>query len=46
MHSEAASHAETELLSDDAEEKLAKLEREDDIERMLVELKARRSVEK
>ena len=37
MHSEAASHAETELLSDDVGEKLAKLEHEDDIERMLVE---------
>ena len=44
MHSEAASHAETELLSDDVGEKLAKLEREDDIERMLAELKSRRSV--
>jgi len=44
MHSEAASHAETELLSDDVGEKLAKLEHEDDIERMLAELKSRRSV--
>jgi len=44
MHSEAASHAETELLSDDVGGKLAKLEREDDIERMLAELKSRRSV--
>ena len=44
MLTEAASQAETELLSDDAGDKLAQLEREDEIERMLAELKTRRSV--
>ena len=44
MLNEAASQAETELLSDDVGDKLAQLEREDEIERMLVELKTRRSV--
>ena len=44
MLNEAASQAETELLSDDAGDKLAQLEREDEIERMLAELKTRRSV--
>ena len=44
MHSEAVSQAETELLADDAGDKLVKLEREDEIERMLAEMKTRRGV--
>jgi hypothetical protein len=43
MLSEAASHAETELLCDDVGEMLAQLERENEIERLLAELKSRRS---
>jgi phage shock protein A len=44
MHSEAASQAETELLADDLGDKLAKLEREDEIDRMLAEMKTRRGL--
>ena len=44
MHSEAVSHAETELLMDDVGDKLAKLEQEDEIDRMLAEMKTRRGV--
>jgi phage shock protein A len=44
MASEAASQAETELLTDDVGDQLTRLEREDEIERMLAELKSRRSV--
>jgi phage shock protein A len=44
MHSEAVSQAETELLADDVGDKLVKLEREDEIERMLAEMKTRRGV--
>jgi phage shock protein A len=42
MHSEAASQAETELLTDDVGDRLAKLEQEDEIDRMLAEMKTRR----
>lgn len=42
MLSEAASQAETELLSDDLGDQLARLDREDEIEKMLAELKSRR----
>jgi phage shock protein A len=44
MHSEAATQAETELLADDLGERLAKLERDDEIDRMLAEMKTRRGV--
>jgi phage shock protein A len=44
MHSEAASQAETELLADDLGDKLATLEREDEIDRMLAEIKTRRGL--
>ncbi len=44
MHSEAVSQAETELLADDVGDKLAKLEREDEIDRMLAEMKTRRGI--
>ena len=44
MHSEAASQAETELLADDLGDKLAKMEREDEIDRMLAEMKSRRAL--
>ena len=44
MHSEAVSQAETELLTDDAGDRLAKLEQEEEIDRMLAEMKARRGV--
>jgi len=43
MQTEAASQAETDLLSDDVGDQLARLDREDEIERMLTELKARRT---
>ena len=42
MLSEAASQAETELLFDDLCDQLARLDREDEIEKMLAELKSRR----
>jgi phage shock protein A len=44
MHSEATSQAETELLADDLGDKLATLEREDEIDRMLAEIKTRRGL--
>jgi phage shock protein A len=44
MHSEAVSQAETELLTDDVGDRLAKLEQEDEIDRMLAEMKTRRGV--
>jgi phage shock protein A len=44
MHSEAVSQAETELLADDVGDRLAKLEQEDEIDRMLAEIKTRRGV--
>jgi phage shock protein A len=44
MHSEAVSQAETEILADDLGDKLAKMERDDEIDRMLVEMKSRRGV--
>ena len=44
LQSESASQAETELLSDDIGDRLAKLDREDEIERMLAEIKSRRSL--
>jgi len=44
MHSEAVSQAETELLVDDVGDRLAKLEREDEIDRMLAEMKTRRGM--
>jgi len=44
MHSEAASQAETDLLTDDVGDRLEKLEREDEIDRMLSEMKTRRGM--
>ena len=44
MHSEAVSQAETELLTDDVGDRLAKMEQEDEIDRMLAEMKTRRGV--
>lgn len=44
LHSEAASQAETELLADDVGDRLAKLEQEDEIDRMLAEIKTRRGL--
>jgi len=44
MHSEAVSQAESELLGDDFGDRLAKLEREDEIDRMLAEVKTRRGI--
>lgn len=44
LHAEAVSQAETELLSDDVTDKLVRLEREDEIEKMLTEMKARRGL--
>jgi phage shock protein A len=44
MHSEAATHAETELLADNIGERLEKLEQEDEIDRMLAEIKTRRGL--
>ncbi|HVN06436.1 MAG TPA: PspA/IM30 family protein [Bryobacteraceae bacterium] len=42
-HSEAVSQAKAELFKDDVSERLAALEKEDQIEKMLAELKAKRS---
>lgn len=42
LHAEAVSQAEAELLADDLSDRLTKLEGEDEIERMLVDLKSRR----
>ena len=41
-HSEAMSHAKSEIAADNVEERLAALEKEDRIEQLLVELKAKR----
>ena len=41
-HSEAVSQAKTELLKDDVDEQLAALEKQDQIEKMLAEMKAKR----
>ncbi|HUJ21898.1 MAG TPA: PspA/IM30 family protein [Bryobacteraceae bacterium] len=42
MHSEAASQAKAELVSSDVEDRLAALEKEDHIDKLLADLKARR----
>ena len=42
QHSEAVSQAKSEMLADSTEDKLAALEKEDRVEQMLTELKARR----
>ena len=44
MHAEAVSEAEAELAGDDVAEQLTRLERQDEIERMLADLKARRGM--
>ncbi len=44
LHGEAVSQAETEMLTDDLADRLGKLEKQDEIERMLAEIKARRGV--
>jgi phage shock protein A len=44
-HEEALSHAKSELAADDVEGRLAALEKEDRIEHLLVELKAKRGVQ-
>jgi len=44
MQSEVASQAEAELLSDDIGDRLEKLDREDEIDRMLAEIKSRRAL--
>ncbi|MGH9513204.1 MAG: PspA/IM30 family protein [Terriglobales bacterium] len=41
-HAEASSHAKSEIAADDMEDRLAALEKEDRIEQLLVELKAKR----
>jgi hypothetical protein len=41
-HSEAMSQAKSEIAADNVEERLAALEKEDRIEQLLVELKAKR----
>ncbi len=41
QHAEALSHAKSELLGDSIDDKLAALGKEDEIEKLLVELKAR-----
>jgi phage shock protein A len=43
MHSEAASQAKSEMVSDNVEDRLAALEKEDHIDKLLAEMKARRS---
>lgn len=43
MHSEAASQAKSEMVSDNVEDRLAALEKEDHIDKLLAEIKARRS---
>ncbi|MBZ5594491.1 MAG: PspA/IM30 family protein [Acidobacteriia bacterium] len=43
MHSEAASQARSEMASDNVEDRLAALEKEDHIDKLLAEIKARRS---
>jgi phage shock protein A len=44
MHSEAVSQAKSEMVSDNVEDRLAALEKEDHIDKLLAELKARRGV--
>jgi phage shock protein A len=44
LHAEAATHAEAELAGEDIERKFAAIERQDEIERMLSEIKQRRGV--
>ena len=44
MHSEAVSQAKAEMVGDNAEERLAALEKEDQIDRLLAELKSRRGL--
>ena len=41
-HSQASSQAKSEMAADDVDDRLAALEKEDKIERLLVELKAKR----
>jgi phage shock protein A len=43
-HAEAVSQAKAELLSDDVEERLAALEKQDAVEKLLAELKARKGI--
>ena len=43
-HAEAVSHAKAELLADDVEERLAALEKQDAVEKLLAELKARKGL--
>jgi phage shock protein A len=42
-HAEAVSHAKTEMISDDLDDRLAALEKQDEIEKLLKEIKARRA---
>jgi phage shock protein A len=44
MHSEAVSQAKSEMVSDNVEDRLAALEKEDHIDKLLAELKSRRGV--
>ncbi len=44
MHSEAVSQAKSEMVSDNVEDRLAALEKEDKIDKLLAEMKARRGV--
>jgi phage shock protein A len=44
VHGEAVSQAKSEMASDSLEDRLDALEKEDEIERMLAEVKARRTV--
>jgi phage shock protein A len=43
-HEEAVSRAKAEMVSDNVEDKLAALEKQDEIEKLLKEIKARRAV--
>jgi phage shock protein A len=45
MRAEAVSHAKAEVIPDTLEDKFARLEKEDEIDRMLAELKSRRGVQ-
>ena len=42
-HAEAVSHAKSEMANDSVEDKLAALEKQDEIEKLLKEIKSRRT---
>ena len=43
MHTEAVSQVKSEMVADNLDDKFARLEKEDEIDRLLAELKSRRS---